>query len=115
MACCAGEPITLCYREDSRFKGRCPVADDAPELDEDNDIAVDIFFDLLRTAQTLEGEKKTIWYMKAIEFSALCDVYDIVEDEKLSIWSKVKLLETVWNETRPSRPKPKGAKRKGRR
>ena len=75
---------------------------------------MDIFYDLLRTAQTLDGEKKTIWYMKAGEFSALCDVYDVLGDEKLSIWAKVRVLEEVWNETRPNRPKPKRGRR-GRR
>jgi hypothetical protein len=71
---------------------------------------------LLRTAKTLDGDKKTIWYMQASEFAALCQVYDVEGEEKRSVWTKVKTLEEIWNETRPNRPKPKGAKsRAGRR
>ncbi len=62
----------------------------------------------------MEGEKKTIWYVKADEFNALASIYDVQDEEKMSVWTKVKVLEEVWNETRPARKKPKKPRR-GRR
>ena len=101
MACCRGENIKPCFREEPVNKGRCPVADDAPDLAPEHDVAVDIFIDLLRTAETVDGKRKVTSYIRANEYRSLCDIYDVTKGEALRVWKQILVLEKAWNDTRP--------------
>lgn len=88
------------------------MADTGPELNEEHDIADGVFKDLLRTSRVCETEKKVFNFVEIQDFAALCGVMDILPDEQPELWEKVKVLEEVWNDTRPQKKRaPRGKKR----
>ena len=105
----------VCMRDMPGSNGICSVLEEAPELLEINDEAVDIFYELLRTANQIQGEKKTTFYIPAAEFRAICEVRQVDEEETLRHWKKMMVLEEVWNENRPAHKKPKSVRKRVRR
>lgn len=75
-----------------------------------------MFYDLLRTAKQITGEKKTTFHVNPAEYLAITKIYCLEGEEECLIgWRKISLLEDVYNSNRPSNPKPKKGRGRGRR
>ncbi len=82
-------------------------------------MAVDLFYDALRTAEVIDGVKKVSRFLKAGEAEALFDLHSIPSSARPLLWRKMRVLESVWNETRRTKKAPprtttkKGGRRLG--
>ena len=93
--------------------GICVVADLAPSLYEENDLALDIFQIAQKTAEVVDHKKKKYLYLRPADLVALMDIHDVEQHERVEMLAKLEILERVSNETRPAKKhrKPRGGRR----
>ena len=106
LECQAGNPDVRCMRE-NEADGLCPIADKAPELEEDNEVVLHLFNQAQGSANQIEGEKKNYVFLKPTEVESLMRINGIDQAEWDDILIRLFVLQDVANEMRPLRPKPK--------
>ena len=94
-----------CMRHDPANHGRCPVADDAPQLSPENDLAVTIYRESLGSANQIEAKDKVYVYPLPSEVFALMQVYGISEEGRPELLLKIRMLADIANELRPLKEK----------
>ena len=74
-----------------------------------NNIIVDIYFKARETAETVESSKenKVLTFVKATEVLALFEIYEVDADDYQLYFSRIRLLQNMDNDFRPSFKKAK--------
>ncbi len=103
--CQSGDFDVRCLRDDPHNGGRCPCADDAPELFPANEVVVAIFRRAEHTAERVEGKDKTVLYLRSSDVEALMNLHEIPKEERLAMSDKIFLLASEANSLRRSRPR----------
>ena len=105
-ACLAGQDGVTCMR-DTNPEGFCPYADRHPILDESNALALDIFYLVQGTAETISAKNKDFKYVRPTELQALMDIYEVLQEDRANMVEKIYSLQDIDNKYRPNRRKPK--------
>jgi hypothetical protein len=92
-------------RHDPALHGRCPIADDAPHLDFDNEKTVSIFNKVYQSGVMVEGEKKTYRYICSRDVVPLMESCGIPQEERESMYDDLIMLQDIKNHLMPSREK----------
>lgn len=87
--------------------GLCPIADKAPSLWEENDVAVDIFYQCHGSATIIHAKDKDWKYLNPTDYCALINMYTDEKYDRERLVKKILILEKINNDKRPNRPKPK--------
>lgn len=104
MSCNRGElEEAQCLRKVAGHFGLCPVADVWPQLLPEHDQAVDIFNEATNTSRHFDTEKKLEIAIEVSDFTKLCDIHGVIEEDREELWEKVRLLQDVWNDVQPER------------
>ena len=104
LSCNSGEISQHTCLRRSRPDGICPVADEAPELWEENDIAADIFQLALSTAEVVDGKDKIIFHVKFKEVESLINMLGARGEDGSSLLMKIMKLQETYNALRPMKP-----------
>lgn len=83
--------------------GRCPIADDAPTLDEENRLTVSIFQKAYQAGDKAEGEKKTYRYIRPVDVVALMDSFGIDRKYREEMYQDLIMLQETKNRLLPNR------------
>lgn len=103
--CQSGDFDVTCLRDNPFNEGRCPCADDAPELFPSNEVAAAIFRRAEYTAERVEGKDKTVLYLRSSDVEALMNLHDVPKEDRLSTADKVHFLAGQANSLRRARPR----------
>lgn len=98
-------------RDMPAYCGRCPVADDSPEILACNELAVSIYNECRQTAQQIEARDKNYHFLRLTEIEATMRMNDVPQEERPGLLQKIKLLEEIANQMRPLRPRPRPSRR----
>jgi hypothetical protein len=66
-----------------------------------------VFNDLLRVSNPTSDGKKTTFYVSPLDFMGCCGIYEVEVGDREVLWTKVLILQELWNGLRPNDPKPK--------
>lgn len=110
MACLRDLDLTV----DGVEAGLCPVADLGPQPTSFNALAIEIYRQAQGSAQQVQSERKTFYYLHATDLEALMRVHGIPQPEQAKMNRRVRLLQDLENEMRPSRPLPSPRTRRRR-
>lgn len=94
-----------CLRDEPRYKGRCPVADDAPRLAPANETAAAIYGQAQGSAVQIAAEDKNYHYLRPADVEALMNIHGVEPDERPGVLAKVLGLQDLANQLRAGRPK----------
>jgi len=103
IACRNHEPGVTCLRHDPLNKGKCPVADGAPQLMEENDVAIELFNELVQSAQRFDGEKKVLLFIRPTDAEACFRLHGVPESELELMQTKIMVLQNMTNKVRVER------------
>ncbi len=104
-ACRSGDETVSCMREDPRFHGECPVADQAPPLWPENQLAAELFSQVQGSAQQVTAEDKTYIYIRIADAEALMRMREVPREDREALLSKLLVLQGIANRLRPLHPR----------
>jgi len=111
--CQADESGVDCMRDDPAYGGRCPVADDGPELLPTNETAVRLFREAEYSAvQVTARDERTYIYFRPSEAEALMRIHGVPPEDRDGMTRKLFALQDIANRVRP---KPRPARPRSRR
>ena len=81
------------------------MADGAPQLMEENDVAVELFNELVQSAQRFEGEEKVLLFIRPLDVEACFRLHGIPDEDFDLMSSKIRLLQNTTNKVRSGKKK----------
>ena len=85
---------------DGEPDGLCPIEDKSPELFEENDVFVDVFYACLDTAKQICSKRRTTFHLVPSEILQVLRSYGVQERDFAYGIAAVKQLQGVWNRFR---------------